>query len=481
MRNFQNRIRILTLSFCLLFSSCADLFFADFTLENVKVDYELSVVEIRCSSTPQIHSFIKAFSLKENGENIQGDFSFDGNTVKFFARKNLDKFSSYKLNVSQNAENLRGVSLKDEFCYEFSEKTDYCSPSIISISPQNEENVVREIDSISITFSEKIDFSSFESSFRISPSLDYFVSDVSETQTSVIFKEKLKKGQKYQISISTDLKDLQNNHLSSEYDFTFSYFEKNQDFEVDVVQQGRKIEISFSDEVDFDQLANYISVRPEIDFDFEFDYTDKKKAALIFSDQALYGQLYNLKIKNGLSDIYGNLLKEDKIIELSLKDENERYIKYVTGFFQTVENSKALSDWKILNSEYQYASLTFDPLFTTGPLDLVYVFEVASEDAKIDLISAMTSFSISPTNNCASVMILTCKVYSKNEFKTDSPEVFAFLSDDDKEKKLAFVRLGLDFTVRENCGLINFELSSSISDTNGNCLEDSLSFVINKL
>ena len=208
------------------FYSCSSWFFKDFYVVEVEENFENSCVKVRFSSVPDFYTLVNSFCLTQDGVQLNGKLMIspdNKNEIIFESDKTFDKNSVYKLLLSDTLEDKNGVSLKKDFYYFFTEKAENEKLYVTKITPGNESNVNDELENILIEFSKPIDKKTFKQSFSITPMVDYFVEFNEEDKLKVIFCEKLKKNEIYQVKISKKLKDTFCNNLEADFESCFSY------------------------------------------------------------------------------------------------------------------------------------------------------------------------------------------------------------------------------------------------------------------
>ena len=166
--------------------------------------------------------------------------------------------------------------LLNTYSYSFSTKESSENPKIINFT---------QTDKIKITFSNPIKSDTFDKSFSINHSSQYFsIWNSDNTNVEIDFYLPLENNKRYIISINTDLSDIYNNFLKTPYAYTFIYnssSEKtyyslsavsnnttsiNLNQTNDFIKQNSYIKIDFTRQIDFDSLLTNIEIIPEISF-----------------------------------------------------------------------------------------------------------------------------------------------------------------------------------------------------------------------
>jgi parallel beta-helix repeat protein len=106
-------------------------------------------------------------------------------------------------------------------------KKDSTSPSIVSISPNDNSIDILVDENIVIDFSESMDTESVESAISISPYTEYSCSWSNDNKTlTIAFSELLEYETLYQISISTQASDMADNGLEDKFELEFTTVQK---------------------------------------------------------------------------------------------------------------------------------------------------------------------------------------------------------------------------------------------------------------
>lgn len=493
--------------FALCFLSCG--FFLLPPLEVTNVFFDDYGVTIDFSRSPTTLSVRNGFTLTQEGETLAGQFYFDEKKVRFEPKNGIKENNEYKLKLSSAIEDKNGISLLNDFYYSFSTKKEEISPSVKSVTPTDGTiflDTSEKLFQIEFIFSEAIESSSFDSSFRISPSLDYIAS-FSECGTivQVFLLEEPVFAIEYVITLDTNITDLHGNKMKNKFVSTFSYGKDNisPNFDLfllsndlnssDLIQTpienvlfDDRIQILFNEVVDIENLISYISIQPEIPFFLDIDYQTKQSAQIYFENNITWGKEYYLKIKPGLSDKAGNLTKDEKIYSICFNNEKNRPVKFLKAF---LKNGNEFHQFSIDN---QYSSLALDVLEFPAVVgsdavstDLYLFFLVSKEAAGINRFTAMDSIDLSGTNNCGDFFIKTINclsnqdLISQTDFSLKEFNLEPYL-ENYSDGILCALKCQVEITNTENKGLISLTINKDVLDTLGNSLEEEIVCVVNK-
>ncbi|MBN2756890.1 MAG: DUF3494 domain-containing protein [Bacteroidales bacterium] len=163
------------------------------------------------------------FILKQNGTSVEGTVSCSGTNARFTPSINLLPNSFYSITITNDVENVSGVSMKDDFVWEFTTGT-ITAPTVISTNPDDLETSVAIDKVISIEFSEAMNQSTITtSSFKLMLGATIVQGTVNYSGSLATFTptENLITGT-YTASITTEAKNLNNIPILNDYVWSFS-------------------------------------------------------------------------------------------------------------------------------------------------------------------------------------------------------------------------------------------------------------------
>jgi hypothetical protein len=236
--------------------------------------------------------------------------------------------------------------------------------------------------------------------------------------------------------------------------------------------------ISFDKRIFIDTIAGFIEISPSISFTVIPDLIARNNARLIFNQKPEWDKSYTLKLKNGITDTFGNKTETDFIYPIIFNAEKNRPVTYINGVLDNIGVG-----YKFINSESDYSTLTLDITYfdpsgnEERSTELYYAFCVSAEADNLSLASAMQAISISTRNSCAEISIRTMKILTSTdpEFNT----IYSLL-DDGSGGNICILKIGIDVKNRDNRGLIIFSIRNDIADNLGNTMIASLNFTLNK-
>lgn len=166
-------------------------------------------------------SLSKKFVLYDKNNNkIPGRVEVSGRIVGFYALSPLKREELYKAVIEKGANSVEGENgLEDSYSWSF--KT-AASPKIISTTPQNNTNDVKEQSSVQVSFKTPMDEDSFDGNVTIDPSPDLKPSVFfSSYDNKLSIGTYLGRSQNYKITISGNVKDQYGVALGNSYTFSF--------------------------------------------------------------------------------------------------------------------------------------------------------------------------------------------------------------------------------------------------------------------
>ncbi|MFQ5589342.1 MAG: Ig-like domain-containing protein [Nitrospiria bacterium] len=164
------------------------------------------------------------------GAGVEGVVSVTGPTAKFAPTVDLEKGKTFKATVTAEVEDLFGNTLDAPHIWRFttSLEPDTTPPTVVSTSPRkDEQNVLTNLTSITVTFSEKIDSTtvtiddpnpSFDVSGGVKPDTTKGNNGIEVTEENVVFHidptDNLDFDKNYTVTLTSGIKDLAGHPLS---------------------------------------------------------------------------------------------------------------------------------------------------------------------------------------------------------------------------------------------------------------------------
>ena len=484
----------------LLFISCENLVFPEFSVTDVKYDEE--AITLRFSAEPDYGSIASNFTFFEDEKPVSGMFSYSGNCVSYKTSTKIARFHKYKLLLNSNAEDKNGISMSSDFVYEFSLKDSIENPEIKGISAV--ENMRNMVTAISVAFTKPVQEESFIKSFSIMPSCNFLTEwkpDYSNVQ--VTFLKPLKENTLYTIKISDELSDIDNNHLLREYTHSFynnlndlmpeySIYAHDADANADVpllqkeknngIDFSKDFHIRFNKLLDSSTFSANIKIKPETSYSLVADHTDNSNLSdsvrLKINGEIKYGAEYVITINDGICDSSGRKIDKGEYHVVN-NSKAKQPVKFICGVF------KPADQFHLFSIAENYADLllpceVYNPdLYIDTPMFLF--FDISEKASGLDLVSLMDGLSIKATNTCANISISAITQTGCKELKDADPDLWNFISEKiNGIKNPACAACNIKIKSKDRQGLIKIYLDHSICDNLENKMEENLQFTCNK-
>ena len=485
---------------CDLCISCENICFHELKVENVIVNNESIILNF--SKEVNRNSLIDSFTFSCDKENIEGRFLFEKTSVTFYPVEMLEDGHDYSISILQSLEDLDGISLTENYKYDFTKKSESNPPEVLSIFPEDSFISIEEITQIDIKFSETVDIKSFEKAFTMNPACDYrLIWNEDCDFLEVKFNKELKRSTLYRVTINNSLKDLNNNHQLNTFnsvftnafddecpDYTIHYTQNDEIFELDSenINEGimfdSLLEITFSEAVQIDSVQNFITVKPELALKFETDNISKNKVNISFSKISECGNTkYFLTVNKGIKDESGNESLFTKSYTLVFNNEANRPPELLKSYLILDDNVLTFSN----RPEDNYQLFLLDkekfPYDKGEHSKLIYVFRISNLSNKLDYKSVLKAFSIEVTNYCLSILIHSINLLTNDDLNlaVEIPESLSL--SDEFEGNLCVVVLNLEIENLNQNGLVRFCIDKSLADDYGNRLQNNIEVTFNKL
>lgn len=312
--------------FEILLTSCHTIFLPALRVESCY--FTDNFVAVTFSEAVSKQSLESGFSLTENESVLKGRLQVSGKTCRFYPEEGIQKHKEYILRLTTTVETAQGLSLAEDFIYNYSTKEKTLVFKVNNFTPDEEEEIVIDVsvplelqlkpDKLSVEFNSPVDRKSFENGFKISPDFSYvFEYQNNDTVVYIIPEKQLDPGH-YAVKME-DISDVYGNVL---HDFYSNFIVKRdlQPITFDLLQNGTKklvenevvslskkdsLVINFNKAVKLENLSSHIEFQPcinENDFPYAESYSEtgnkieitpnlktKKTATIRFSEEIPWG------------------------------------------------------------------------------------------------------------------------------------------------------------------------------------------------
>ncbi|GMO12395.1 MAG: hypothetical protein Ta2A_22090 [Treponemataceae bacterium] len=525
-----------------IFMSCTDLFFPPLevvrvthSIENDAFGKENLCVKVIFSNAIDKNALEKAFGVSADGSKLGGTLAINGETVDFTAFADFDSCAKYELRITAEAEDTRGLSMQGDYVQILRQRTDWVAPAIAEINFfYDSARTPPQKEYLYILFSKPVTKKSLQKAFSVSPSADFLFefTAAGDMQEVIAYPASpLQKGKRYEITISTELSDMSGNTLNNDFRWTFVYGEdlsqgsyvpltfqlfladKNarpvrllrQNWNNTNIASNSTLVLQFSRQINLDSLSSFISVTPKTTIMVTPDRENKNKAVIRFPDGLDWQKKYQLTIKEGIQDDYGNTINERVVYELFCSKLSSRPLAVKNAYLE-MPDASGNSNFIQLDANKQYDFISFEPVvFVPGQAVMcnfyafIELFEKPSilgqnpaaededdEDADIiakipngnslALISAMQNLKITTSNGAADVVIKNVSIkYPEDTSVPDADKIPAKTG-----SKQLVLCASVEIT-RSNAasGFITFTLQKELCDLLGNSLKENWVIVQN--
>jgi hypothetical protein len=455
-------------------------------------------VLFRFSASPREESILKAFSMTEDGNRMEGRFVFKGEETRFYPVNGIREGRTYRVSLSTAAEDHRGNSLEEDYHREFFTGAEGEAPRILSILPADGSVLSGGPEEIRIRFSEPVDPLSFEEALRISPSPSFVIQWEGDCREALIRPVKpLVMGKRYTITVSTALLDRSRNGMILPFSSSFFLGNGRGAPEISLewlsgsagapLAEGRpntglppdaEFIIGFSRDVDVESLGAYIESRPSLGLSVNAEGNSRSRARISLTRRPGWGESYTLIVRRGIGAEGTLETAGDLFFPLVFDEPRFMPPQFLGGFFDAKDEIKTLSE------ETDFDFLSLNPLSFPAAsggaeaTELCLVFAVSREAASVAPSSAMEAFSVSASNGCAYISIKKLRVLDEASYRAGRFNDAGLEGGEGKE--LCALVYGLEIENTGNQGLIVFSIRSSLKDLLGNSLGRDINITWNK-
>ncbi len=277
------------------------------------------------------------FSLSSGSGSIDGYYSWDsaGRTLSFTPKTNLSMAEKYTIRITEGAEDREGNDLDGGFLSTFYTGGDLEQPRVVSYVPAANSIGNTQNTKVSITFSEPVLLSSVYGGIRISPSVEGFFNENSDS-TVITFTPRygFSFGVTYTVNITNSIKDEAGNSLCTEAVFRFTVgddFTKptlsayqnltpplilDESMIVTGAEKDGVITLDFSEEILADNLESAVSISPFVPFYISSSIITESgltftRGVINFTENLSCEETYTLKITSTVRDREENSLDHD--------------------------------------------------------------------------------------------------------------------------------------------------------------------------
>ena len=193
---------------------------------NVKIDSSIHIVFSDIMNQASVENNT---TLTNNGNAVQGVFSWNEEILIFTPDAALNRNNSYSLSINKEAENHTGNTLLNDYSCSFTtEDIDTTAPTVLSMYPEASDTNISIYSSFFVTFSESMNKSSAESSFSLKEGITPVAGGFSWNGNTMIFKPTaaLSNSVEYTATINTAASDMSGNVFPTPVTSSFTTIEE---------------------------------------------------------------------------------------------------------------------------------------------------------------------------------------------------------------------------------------------------------------
>ncbi|MDA3957999.1 Ig-like domain-containing protein [Oceanispirochaeta sp.] len=401
-----------------------------------------------------------AFSLTENEVDIQGDFIWEENRMRFLPYQGFAADKSYTMSLKKTAEDGFGNSFSQEWSTEFATGSDHEAPLFRKAEPVDFSKITNLRQEFTLLFSESLDQQSFRDAFSIVPNLKYFLEWV-DNKVIVHPLEDFENGKEYTLSISKSLMDQAGNRMDREIDLIYTVTARDDPLLESIILTSSGGELDPSgintgvekDDVitghvnrimNEEERLNLVRLTPESPYDVNWN-SNFQDFTLSFESLDWEGH-YEL-----------NLLEQNYLL---LADGVESRPPEVISLAFCSDSSGVLPQILSLNSSLGASDST------TAFLDFLFVRSDAGTISQFSLMNALSFDSA-----VLSFETIGYEVYDGSQ--TPGPAVSPGPGE-------SLIRIHLNISDTGLPGIVTFSLSETLSDTLGNSLKEPWYLTVNQ-
>lgn len=432
----------------------------------------------------------QAFALTEDGDLLTGRFSWEANRLLFQPLKAISKGKSYEMSVSASVEDGRGVSLDREFRFSFSTRSDTRRPEILRIEPGPGAVIDDRSAPIVVTFSERIDSTTYLRAFSLSPAVAGVFSWSTDGASCEFMPRAPYQWQtEYVVTIDDAVADMDGNRIA---DRRVSRFSVGCDRIAPLLEEVRNTEagiaggavlapddpaaaglemtgqwecgwgfaLAFTEQVTRDSLEGSLLAEPG----FRFTIEPAVDAAAAFSlkpaERLAWDTIYTLTVRKGITDLSGNKTTEDIVHVFRTNGSKSRPPAVAAVRFRgtPLSEPEAVVDF---DPAVPFAALPIGADHFPVAVALPTWFDLhlsLAESAALNLLSAMEHFSIQQTNGCLSMRATSLQSAG---FDDPQPRVIAGVLP---------LRVHVTIVNAADSGIVTLGLTEGFADSLGNPL-----------
>jgi len=329
---------------------------------------------------------VNEFSLSTSSGKIDGLFSWERSNRRliFTPREPLGMNESYRVRVTEGAEDINGNDLRDEFVSVFYINGDLEMPFVESFLPGVNSAGNLPDTEVVIEFSEPVDINTIYSGISVSPAVQgYFVPEAGGSIIHYVPLYGFTYGVTYNVNVARSVLDLAGNRLREELTFNFTVGDDfqgpsislyqdcdvplllDEDYIIEEAEKNRDIVIDFSETVKTENISGSISITPSADFFVTSstvpDAPDFTRGVIHFTEDLVSDETYTLNISSIITDLQGNPLVKDYRFRFRVNGPDS-----VAPYVAAIGDTEGM-DW--MQDEIPVFTISFPPFSDTVRVD----------------------------------------------------------------------------------------------------------------
>lgn len=325
------------------------------------------------------HAFTEsAFSLKNNGNPIDGVFEWISNTMFFKPQPRLNKSGVYNFTILKSkAESSTGINMLFDHSVRFNYNPDITEPILTSTSPANGSSGVAPSSPLVLKFSKGMDTNTVLSNITTTPNMNLNIpaTVISEGDSRFEFVplQPLSYGTVYSVTIPNSIKDKVGNPLIQNYSISFTVgsdfvaptitsitsstittnFVGNEFSTIQGFEKTDGIQVTFSEPILTSTLLSGISFSPTV----SFQVTDISGGARTsFNLQPIsnlsINQIYEVTFNNQIKDSENNELNKTYSYNIQINGPRSQFLQIYNVYTDSILTSAlSFSNINLLNHD----------------------------------------------------------------------------------------------------------------------------------
>ena len=461
------------------------------------------VISFSFSHDPDKSSVEKVLSVTADGNTVNGELIWDGNTVLFKTFTPLEANREYAVTILSDVYDTKGLSMDDNFEAVFYTRPEGSRPKVISIIPGDDRIIFNQKMPVEITFSEKVNAITCRNLITISPSMiGSWAVDSDGVKAIFTPQENWVMGTLYYVTVPPDFSSEIGITAGKEFKSRFQVGddktppELNAAYAIDssgaVIfplasdisggvenpnwESSYSIKLDFSEPVNTDTVKNYLSIvgAGSVEMKSLPGFTD----SLIFSftEKPLYLKRFDIKLAAGIEDKAGNKSTQNYLFRIFTNGVYSKPPELIGMRFPLAPGESNPDNWDPV-------VYSINDLFADFPIEdgsTKYIFDTAiptwmelyfdmAQGAALDLFSIMNLFGFSSTNNALSF-----------SFRLVKDSGFSWINPHDEWASYTRIEIQGRLTNRGTSGVVSIALGDGVLDTYGNKSEKDLKLILLK-